>query len=253
MSEHFYVTTPIYYVNDVPHLGHAYTTIVADALRRYHLLRGREARMLTGTDEHGLKIEREAKERGVMPQEFVAGMSKRFRDAWGPLEVAPDDFISTTETRHIELVQEIWRKVAANGDLYKDTYEDWYCVGCESFKTEKELLPGNICPLHNTPVERLKEESYFFRLSKYEKRLLELYEQPGFVEPESRKNEVTSFVRGGLRDLSVSRTSFTWGIPVPDDPKHVMYVWFDALANYWTALGGASSRLARFWPPAGKA
>ncbi len=238
MARPFYVTTPIYYVNDVPHLGTAYTTIVADALRRYHALRGRDARMLTGTDEHGLKIEREAVAKNVSPQRFVDEVSAKFREAWPKLLVEPNDFIRTTEPRHEKLVQEIWERVAKNGDVYLGQYEDWYCVGCESFKTEKELLEGNVCPLHNKPVERVKEETYFFKLKDYETKLLDYYDQnPGFIEPESRRNEVISFVKGGLKDLSVSRTSFTWGIPVPGNPKHIMFVWFDALANYWTALG----------------
>jgi methionyl-tRNA synthetase len=243
----FYVTTPIYYVNDVPHLGTSYTTIAADAIRRYHLLRGDETRMLTGTDEHGLKIEREAHKRGLPPLEFATQMSARFRELWPQLEIAPDDFIRTTEKRHEDLVQELWRVIAKKGDLYAGTYEDWYCVDCESYKTEKELLPGNLCPLHLKPVERLKEETYFFRLSKYAGPLLRLYSaHPEFIRPESRRNEVVRFVEGGLRDLSVSRTSFRWGVPVPDDPKHVMFVWFDALANYWTAVQDSESH-KKFW------
>jgi methionyl-tRNA synthetase len=234
----FYVTTPIYYVNDVPHLGTAYTTIVADALRRYHLLRGDATRMLTGTDEHGLKLEREALARGVSPSEFVRVMSDRFEATWPKLEVVPDDFIRTTQPRHEKLVQELWQTIEKKGDLYLGDYEGWYCVGCEELKTEKELLPGNICPLHPTmTIERVKEETYLFRLSKYAVPLLAYYEaHPGFIQPDTRRNEVLSFVRGGLRDLSVSRTTFTWGIPVPGNPKHVMYVWFDALTNYWSAL-----------------
>ncbi len=243
----FYVTTPIYYVNDVPHLGTAYTTIAADALRRYHLLRGHETRMLTGTDEHGLKIEREAQERGQSPSQFVEEMSDRFEATWPKLGVQADDFIRTTQERHERLVRELWSTIARTGDLYLGSYEDWYCVGCESYKTEKELLPGNVCPLHNRPVERLKEDTYFFRLSAYQDRLLALYrDNRTFIQPESRRNEIVSFVEGGLKDLSVSRTSFTWGIPVPGDAKHVMYVWFDALANYWTALQGGKEREA-FW------
>jgi methionyl-tRNA synthetase len=252
----FYVTTPIYYVNDVPHLGTSYTTIVVDALRRYHALRGHETRMLTGTDEHGEKIERAAKERGTDPLSFATQTSARFRELWPKLEIQADDFIRTTEKRHEDLAQALWRMVAENkdergqGDIYLGDYEGLYCVGCEELKTEKELLPGNVCPLHNTPAERVKEPSYFFRLSRYEKRLLAYYEQhPYFIEPESRRNEVMSFVRGGLRDLSVSRTSFTWGVPVPGDPKHVMYVWFDALANYWTAVQDTAEH-KRFWDDA---
>jgi methionyl-tRNA synthetase len=249
----FYVTTPIYYVNDVPHLGNAYTTIAADVLRRYHLIRGDEARMLAGTDEHGLKIEREAKERGMTPIAFVDEMSARFQKAWPQLEIETDDFIRTTEPRHVQFVQELWKKVEATGNLYEGSYEDWYCVGCESFKTEKELLPGNVCAIHLRPVERLKEETYFFRLSNWEKPLLALYEKyPDFIQPASRRNEVISFVSSGLRDLSVSRTSFSWGVPVPGNSKHVMYVWFDALANYLSSLQ-SNDDLRAFWPPKGKA
>jgi methionyl-tRNA synthetase len=248
MAAAYYVTTPIYYVNDVPHLGTAYTTIIADALRRVHSLMGEETRMLTGTDEHGLKIERQATELGRTPKEFCDEISQRFRLAWPELDVLTDDFIRTTEPRHESFVQDLWRKIEKNGDLYLGEYEDWYCVGCESFKTEKELLPGNVCSVHLKPVERVKEETFFFRLSKYEKPLLALYEKrPSFIEPASRRNEVISFVQGGLKDLSVSRTSFSWGIPVPDNPRHVMYVWFDALANYRSALG--SGELTRFWTP----
>jgi methionyl-tRNA synthetase len=243
----FYVTTPIYYVNDVPHLGTSYTTIAVDAVRRYHLLRGHETRMLTGTDEHGQKIEREAKERGVTPAEFVRDMSDRFEATWPKLEVRPDDFIRTTQPRHEKLVQELWKVIEQKGDLYLGDYEGWYCVGCEELKTEKELLPGNLCPLHLKPVERVREPSYFFRLSRYAQPLLDHYaSHPGFIEPETRRNEVVSFVKGGLRDLSVSRTTFSWGIPVPGDPKHVMYVWFDALANYWSAAQ-SSDETKKFW------
>ena len=251
MPTPFYITTPIYYVNDVPHLGTAYTTIAADAIRRFQLLRGNDARMLTGTDEHGLKLEREAKERGVPTQTFVDEMSGRFRDAWPLLDVKYDDFIRTTEPRHKAFVQDLWTKVAKNGHLRQGAYEDWYCVGCESFKTEKELLPGNFCPLHpSRPVERVKEETYFFNLSGFQEQLLKFYkENPTFIQPESRRNEVVSFVEGGLRDLSVSRTSFSWGIPVPGDEKHVMYVWFDALANYLSALG---DKQGHYWTPNGR-
>jgi methionyl-tRNA synthetase len=242
-----YITTPIYYVNDVPHLGTSYTTIVADALRRYHLLRGHATRMLTGTDEHGQKMEREALTRGVSPAQFVREMSDRFEAAWPKLEVQPDDFIRTTQDRHKSFAQELWRTIEKKGDLYLGTYEGWYCFGCEGYKTEKDLLPGNVCPIHNKPVEWLKEDTYFFKLSKYAEPLLRLYrEHPGFIEPESRRNEVVSFVEGGLKDLSVSRTSFTWGVPVPGNPKHVMYVWFDALANYWTALQDTEEH-KKFW------
>ena len=248
MSRRFYVTTPIYYVNDVPHLGTAYTTIVADALRRYHRLVGDETFLLTGTDEHGQKVEREAQAEGVAPKAYVDRMSTRFRDTWPKLDIEVDRFIRTIDPDHEAFVTDLWRKIEANGDLYEGDYEDWYCVGCESFKTEKELEPGNICPLHKNPVEKIKETTYFFRLSRWQERLLDLYaRRPKFIQPETRRNEVLSFVRSGLKDLSCSRTSFKWGIPVPGNPKHIMYVWFDALSNYRSALG--SGELARFWAP----
>ena len=245
----FYATTPIYYVNDVPHLGTAYTTIVTDALRRFHQLIGDETFMLTGTDEHGLKIEREAQAKGLAPKAFTDEISARFREAWPKLEVVADRFIRTTDSDHEAFVQDLWKKIEANGDLYEGEYEGWYCVGCESLKTEKELeQPGDLCPLHKTPVERMKESSYFFKLEKWQKPLLDFYARnPGFIQPESRRNEVLAFVEGGLKDLSVSRTTFSWGIPVPGNPKHVMYVWFDALTNYRSALG--SGDLMRFWAP----
>jgi methionyl-tRNA synthetase len=245
----FYVTTPIYYVNDVPHLGTAYTTIIADALRRFHLLVGDETFMLTGTDEHGQKIERVAKGEGLDPKTFCDRISQRFREAWPKLDIGFDRFIRTTDDDHETFVKELWRKIEANGDLYEADYEDWYCVGCESYKTEKELeQPGNICPLHKKAVERVKESTYFFKLAKWEKPLLDFYERnPRFIQPETRRNEVLSFVKSGLKDLSCSRTSFSWGIPVPGNPKHVMYVWFDALTNYRSALG--HDDLTRFWPP----
>jgi methionyl-tRNA synthetase len=245
----FYATTPIYYINDVPHLGTAYTTIAVDVITRYHRLRGDDTRFLTGTDEHGLKIERVAQERGMSSAEFAAQAAQPFQDAWPRLSCAFDDFIRTTEPRHEEGVQALWRKVRDNGELYLGAYEGWYCVGCEAYYTEKELEPGNVCPTHQKPVERVKEPSYFFRLKNYQDRLLAFYQaHPQFVAPQSRMNEVISFVRSGLEDLSVSRTTFKWGVPVPDDPDHVMYVWFDALANYWTALQ-QSEALQKYWPP----
>jgi methionyl-tRNA synthetase len=248
----FYATTPIYYVNDVPHLGTAYTTVVTDALRRFHQVIGDETFMLTGTDEHGLKIEREAKARGLEPKAFCDSISARFREAWPKLDVAADRFIRTTDADHEAFVKELWKKIEATGDLYEGEYEGCYCVGCESLKTEKEIeQPGNLCPLHKAPVERVKEKSYFFKLEKWQKPLLDFYARhPSFIQPESRRNEVLSFVQGGLKDLSVSRTTFTWGIPVPSNPKHVMYVWFDALSNYRSALG--TGELARFWAPNAK-
>lgn len=248
VSNKFYVTTPIYYVNDAPHLGTAYTTVAADAFGRQRALRGMDSRFLTGTDEHGLKIDRSAKDRGQSPQAFVDEISQQFRVAWPKLLCEPADFIRTTEERHKKVVQELWQKCAANGDIYKGNHEGWYCVSCEQFYPEKDLAEGQTCAIHKKPVEWTKEATYFFRLSKYQDRLLKLYEErPEFVLPETRRNEVVAFVREGLKDLSVSRTSFKWGIQVPGDPEHVMYVWFDALTNYLSAV--KDSDAAGFWPP----
>jgi methionyl-tRNA synthetase len=243
----FYVTTPIYYINAAPHVGTAYSTIAADTLARYHRMRGHDVRFLTGTDEHGQKIERVAEERGQTPAVYADGASALFRDCWPKLGVEPDDFIRTTEPRHEERVQALWSKIAATGQIYLGAYEGWYCVADEAFYTEKELVDG-LSPT-GRPVERVKEPSYFFKLSDYTDKLLAFYEKhPTFVQPEGRFNEVKAFVKGGLQDLSVSRTSFTWGVPVPNDPAHVMYVWFDALSNYLTALGPEGAPERRFWP-----
>lgn len=243
MAESYYVTTPIYYINDVPHLGSAYTTIAADVMARYHRLRGDDTRFLTGTDEHGLKIQRAADDKGQPPQVFADGIAAAFREAWPKLSCSFDDFIRTSEPRHKDRARDLWRAIRdrqnkPEPNIYHGHYEGLYCVGCEGYKTEKELdQPGNVCPMHKKPVEWVKEESYFFRLSAYAEDLLAFYEaNPAFVEPAGRFNEVKSFVRAGLEDVSVSRTTFQWGVPVPDDERHVMYVWFDALANYRTAL-----------------
>jgi methionyl-tRNA synthetase len=247
--DRFYVTTPIYYINDVPHLGTAYTTILADVIARYHRLRGQDTWALTGTDEHGLKIERAAAERGMPTSDFADAAAQPFRDMWPQLACEFDDFIRTTAPRHKAAVQELWRKIRDRGDLYLGKYEGWYCVRCEAYYTERDLLPGNLCPDHKAPAERLAEPSYFFKLSEYQDRLLKFYEDhPDFVLPSGRMNEVKSFVKGGLEDISVSRTTFSWGVPVPDDEEHVMYVWFDALGNYWSALQAPEDRSA-YWPP----
>ncbi|MBX3225787.1 MAG: methionine--tRNA ligase [Labilithrix sp.] len=248
----FYVTTPIYYVNDIPHVGHAYTTIIADAVRRVHRLFGDETYFLTGTDEHGQKIERKAAEEGKDPKAFCDEVSARFKETWPKLDVEYDRFIRTTDPDHEAFVADLWKKIADKGDLYLGDFEGWNCVGCEGFKTEKELeQPGNLCPIHKKPVEWLKEPTYFFRLSKWQEPLLRLYEKhPELIQPETRRNEVLAFVREGLNDLSCSRVTFKWGIPVPGDPAHVMYVWFDALTNYRSALGHGD--LTRFWSPKGK-
>ncbi|MDW8245385.1 MAG: methionine--tRNA ligase [Sandaracinaceae bacterium] len=245
-----YITTPIYYVNGEPHIGHAYTTIAADVLARYHRLRGRAVRFVTGTDEHGQKIERKAREEGLSPRAFVDRLVPIFRETWEMLDCEPDDFIRTTEKRHESFVQALWKRCAERGDIYLGHYEGWYSVIDEAFFTDKDVVDGRVRDTGH-PVERVREPSYFFRLSRYEKQLLEFYEShPRFVEPEGRFNEIKSFVRQGLEDLSISRTSFRWGIPVPGAQDHVIYVWFDALANYLSALGGlAEAPLARFWEP----
>jgi methionyl-tRNA synthetase len=250
----FFITTPIYYINARPHLGHAYTTMVADAIARSRRLLGYDVFFLTGTDEHGQKVERAAQKAGVKTDAFANDVAASFRQVSRDLEITNDDFIRTTEPRHHRAAQELWRRVAANGDIYKGDYEGWYCTVDEIFVPETQLVDGK-CPTCGSKVERLKEESYYFRLSKYQQPLLDFYKaNPTFVQPDFRFNEVKTFVEAGLQDLSISRTSFQWGIPVPDDPKHVMYVWFDALTNYLTALGfgsdhpEAQERIDRFWP-----
>jgi methionyl-tRNA synthetase len=246
----FYVTTPIYYVNDVPHIGHAYTTIAGDVLTRYRRLWGDDVVYLTGTDEHGLKQQQTADREGVTPQEWVDRTSARFREAWELLDIANDDFIRTTEPRHREAVQHFLTVVHDAGDIELGTYEGNYCVSCEAYYAADELVDGN-CPIHGRPVEWMQEENYFFKLSRYEKRLLDHYERfPDAVRPESRRNEVLGFIRQGLQDFSISRTSITWGIPIPWDPNHVAYVWFDALINYCTAVGypNDTERFGRYWP-----
>jgi len=247
----FYITTPIYYINAQPHIGHAYTTMVADAIARSRRLLGDDVFFLTGTDEHGQKVERAAQKAGMKTEIFAEQIAGSFRQMCRDLNISNDDFIRTTEPRHHRASQELWRRVAARGDIYKGDYEGWYCTVDEIFVPETQLVDGK-CPTCGNKVERLKEESYYFRLSKYQQPLLDFYARnPDFLQPAFRLNEIRTFIEGGLQDLSVSRTSFQWGIPVPDDPKHVMYVWFDALTNYLTALGFGSndaSRVDRYWP-----
>ena len=252
MKDTFYITTPIYYPNDVPHIGHAYTTVATDFIARYHRLRGEDVFFLTGTDEHGLKLQRAAEAGGQTPKAFVDEMEPRWREVWERLEIAYTDYIRTTEARHHSAVQRLLTAVYENGrdDIYLGTYEGLYCVSCELYYSEDELIDG-LCPIHKRPVERMAEENYFFRLSAYQDRLLEYYEQhPEAVDPDYRRNEVLSLIKGGLQDFSISRTSFDWGIPLPWDPKHVTYVWFDALTNYITAAGyGSDPELfGRIWP-----
>lgn len=245
----YYLTTPIYYASDVPHIGHAYTTIVGDTITRYERLRRGKDQVyfLTGTDEHGEKIERAAAQSGITPQLFADRIADEYRAAWRDLNIGNDDFIRTTEPRHEQVVQDLWRRLVERDEIYLSHYEGLYCVACEGYYLEKDLLPGNLCPDHKRPVELLREDSYFFRLSKYQQPLLDLFSrQPDFIEPKRRMNEVRSFVEGGLKDLSVSRTSFRWGVPVPGNDKHVIYVWIDALSNYYSALQG-QERTRAFW------
>jgi len=247
----FYITTPIYYVNDLPHIGHIYTTVVADTVARYKRMRGFDVRFLTGTDEHGQKMDRTAREQGITPRELADRVFGRYPPLWKTLEITHDDFIRTTEARHHAGVHALIALLQKNGDIYKGSYEGWYCAGCEAFFPESQLVDGK-CPDQGHPVELLKEESYFFRLSAYQEPLLRFYrENPECIRPASRYNEVVRFVEMGLKDLSISRVSLKWGIPWPGDPEHVVYVWLDALANYITALGFGSADQAlfrRFWP-----
>jgi methionyl-tRNA synthetase len=247
----FYLTTPIYYVNARPHLGHAYSTIIGDALCRWHRLLGDDVHFLTGTDEHGLKIQQAADAAGKTPQEFADGIAPLFQDAWQRLNISNDDFIRTTEPRHRAGVQELLQRCYDAGDIELGVYQGKYCVACEEYYTDEELLPGDQCPIHKRPVEYFEEENYFFRLSRFQDRLLDWYAaHPGAITPEFRGNEALGLIRSGLRDFSVSRTSLTWGIPLPWDPKHVAYVWFDALANYITAIGYGTDheRFEQWWP-----
>ncbi len=246
----YYITTPIYYVNDVPHIGHAYTTLAADVLARYKRMCGFDVFFLTGTDEHGQKVEKAANAAGETPLELADRVVKRFQALWEKLNIDYTDFIRTTQERHKKGVSHFFELVMNAGDIYLDEYEDWYCTPCETFWTETQLMDGK-CPDCNRPVEKLKEESYFFRMSKYQEQLLAHIEaNPDFIQPKSRRNEILAFVKEGLRDLSVSRTSFNWGIPVPGNDRHVIYVWFDALTNYITALGypDEGGNFADYWP-----
>ena len=236
-KENFYITTPIYYVNDVPHIGHAYTTIAADVLARWHKSGGEKTWFLTGTDEHGQKIQTVAQKKGITPKELCDEVVQNFQRLWGVLNISNDDFIRTTEPRHEKVVQEIFRRLMANGDIYKGEYEGWYCVPCETYVPEAQMGESNTCPDCHRQLTKMTEETYFFKLSKYAEPLLKYYEEnPDAIMPRSRYNEIISFIKSGLRDQSVSRTTLDWGIPLPGDEKHVIYVWFDALINYLSAL-----------------
>lgn len=251
MSKRFYVTTPIYYVNDVPHIGHAYTTVACDMLARYKRAQGFEVSFLTGTDEHGQKVEKAAQSKGETPLELADRVVKRYQALWEKLNISHTDFIRTSQERHKKGVCNLFEQLLETGDIYLGEYEDWYCTPCETFWTETQLLDG-CCPDCGRPTDKLKEESYFFRMSKYQDQLLKhIEEDPDFIQPRTRRNEILNFVREGLRDLSISRTSFSWGIPVPGNERHVIYVWFDALSNYITALGypeDSEGRYKGFWP-----
>ncbi len=242
----FYVTTAIDYVNAEPHIGHAYQKIVADVLARWNRLQGKEVFFLTGTDEHGKKVQKAAENNGKSPKKFVDETAEKFKEAWKLLNVQPDRFIRTTDADHEKVVKEFVEKCNASGDIYKGQYEGLYCTDCEAYYTEKDAVDF-CCPIHKKPLENVKEESYFFRLSKYQDFLLDLYDKhPEFVLPESRRNEVRNRVKEGLKDFSITRTSFDWGIPFPLEDKHVIYVWFDALINYYTATRTPENE--KFWP-----
>jgi methionyl-tRNA synthetase len=251
MTKKYYITTPIYYVNDVPHIGHAYTTLACDVLARYKRARNYEVFFLTGTDEHGQKVEKAAQSQGETPLELADRVVKRFQSLWEKLNIAESDFIRTTQERHKKAVSELFTIIEKKGDIYLGEYEDWYCTPCETFWTETQLMDGN-CPDCGRPTDKLKEESYFFRMSKYSDALVKhIEENPDFIQPRTRKNEIISFLKEGLRDLSISRTTFSWGIPVPGNDRHVLYVWFDALTNYLSGLGfpdDADGNFEKFWP-----
>ena len=247
----FYITTPIYYVNDEPHVGHAYSTVNADALARWHRLAGDDVFFLTGTDEHGAKVAEAATEHGVEPREWADRVVRRFVDAWSGLEISNDDFIRTSEPRHQAAVQQLLTTIYDNGFIELGTYSGLYCVSCEDYYTEEQLVDGK-CPVHGRAVVEMQEENYFFKLSAFEQRLIDWYEaEPDAIRPASKRNEALSFIKGGLRDISITRTSLNWGVPVPWDEGHVFYVWYDALVNYLTAVGyGADDERWRAWWPA---
>lgn len=246
----FYITTPIYYPSDNLHIGHAYCTSIADTVARYHRAKGEDVFFLTGSDEHGLKIQRKAAEKGITPIQYVDAIVANFKKLWKMLNISNNDFIRTSEERHHKVVQAVLQKIYDQGDIYKKNYEGLYCVPCESYWLERQLVDGK-CPDCGRPVEKMAEESYFFKLSKYQDRILEYIEtHPDFIQPVSRRNEMINFIKQGLEDLCITRTTFDWGIPVPFDPKHVVYVWFDALLNYFTAIGYGTDeeKFKKFWP-----
>ena len=237
MPETFYITTPLYYVNAPPHLGGTYSTIVADTIARYKRMMGFDVKLTTGTDEHGQKIERSAKAAGILPKALADRVYTQYSDLWKSIGIEYDEFIRTTEPRHDAAVIELYTRAKANGYIYKGSYSGWYCVSCEAYAPETDPSTPANCPDCGRKTEWFSEESYFFKLSAFQDRLLEHYEKhPQFIRPDSRRNEIASFVRGGLKDLSISRATLKWGIPLPDDPTHVFYVWFDALTGYLSAV-----------------
>ncbi len=247
----FYVTTPIYYVNDKPHIGHAYTTVAADIISRYKRMCGYDVFFLTGTDEHGQKMEQSAEKQNMKPIELADKNNARFRELWKILNISHDDFIRTTQERHKKSVLAIIKKMQEKGDIYLGEYEGWYCTPCEAYWTETQLMEGNLCPDCGRETAKLKESSYFFKMSKYQDAILEhINNHPEFIRPESRRNEIISFIKEGLRDLSISRINFSWGIPMEENSKHVIYVWVDALTNYLSALGyfDEESDKKKYWP-----
>ncbi len=248
----YYITTPIYYPSAKLHIGHALTTVMADTMTRYKRMQGYDTYFLTGSDEHGLKIERSARAAGKTPQEYVDEIVAGFQYLWKRLDISHDDFIRTTEERHQKVVQHIFRKIYEKGDIYLSSYEGWYCTPCEAFFTERQVGENRLCPDCQRPVELVQEESYFFKMSQYQDRLLKFIEEnPDFIQPVSRRNEMINFIKGGLEDLCISRTTFNWGVPVPINEKHVIYVWFDALTNYISALGYGSENdesYQKYWP-----
>lgn len=238
MSKKFYATTPIYYVNSVPHIGHAYTTIALDVLSRHKRQKGFDVRFLTGTDEHGANIEKSAAAQGVSPKEWCDTVSGKYKELWKTLNISYDDFIRTTDAKHEHVVQAIFEKLIKSGDIYLGSYSGKYCLSCEQYYNDSEILEGGLCPVHKKPLTEVHEETYFFKLSRYQDALLKFYEEnPGFLSPKYRANEIINFVKSGLQDLSVTRTKVKWGVQVPSNPAHTVYVWFDALINYVSAAG----------------
>ena len=251
MSKTFYITTPLYYVNAPPHLGGMYTTMVADTIARYKRMMGFDVKLFCGTDEHGQKIERSAKAQGITPKELADRVYTQYTDLWKLIGIEYDEFVRTTEPRHYKSVIELYTRAKANGYVYKGSYSGWYCVSCEAYAPETDPSTPADCPDCGRKTEWFSEESYFFKLSAFQDRLLELYEKnPQFIRPESRRNEIASFVRGGLKDLSISRATLKWGIPIPDDPNHVFYVWFDALTAYLSGISFKSDdgKFSKYWP-----